>query len=70
MNHRPTPDQLIVGPVKIGYVTDIRDAEGNHVCDIRGWGRIQYFEDAEVLQDKMAQFIVDAINEKLAKERI
>lgn len=68
--YRPTPEHLIVGPVRVGYVTDIIDAESNKVCDIRGWGRLQYFKDGEKLQDKIAQFVVDAINEKLAKEQI
>lgn len=68
--YRPTPEHLIVGPVRIGYTTDVIDAEDNKVCDIRGWGRLQYFENGEGLQDKIAQYVVDAINEKLAKDPI
>lgn len=70
INYRPTPSQLIVGPVKIGYTTDVRDANGDAICDIRGWGRLQYYKNGDKLQDKIAQYIVDAINEKLAKDPI
>jgi hypothetical protein len=65
---RETPKNLIEAPVKIGYLTDLYDSEGNHICDIRNWGRLQYFDRGEELQDKMAKFIVDAINEKLERE--
>lgn len=61
---RPRPKQLIAGPVKATYQM-IHDAEGNHICDIRGWGRLQYFESGDLLQDKITQFVVDAINERL-----
>lgn len=66
---RPTPDRLIIGPVKV-VCGMVHDAEGNHILDIRGWGRIQYYENAEGIQDKIAQWVVDAINEKLDKQPI
>lgn len=68
--YRPTPSRLIVGPVKVGYLTDIRDAQGNHVADIRGWGRISYYEGAEEIQNRIAKFVADAINEKLERDPI
>ena len=68
MEYRKTPKNLIEAPVKIGFQTDIRDANGDYVCDIRGWGRLQYYERGDELQDKMAKFVEDAINEKLERE--
>lgn len=65
-SYRPTPDKLIIGPVK-ATCEMIYDSQGNHICDIRGWGRLQYFKDGDKLQDKITQFVVDAINEKLDK---
>lgn len=41
------------------------------VCDIRGWGALQHefdtMEEAEKFQDKVGQFIAQAINEKLQR---
>ncbi len=68
-DYRPTPKRLIVGPVK-AICGMMHDAEGNHICDIRGWGRIQYYENAEAIQDKMADWIAEAINEKLERDPI
>ena len=56
-----------------------KDGEGDHIADmpqiidVRGWGRLQnlfenYSEAAE-FQDKVGQFIVDAINEKLETQK-
>lgn len=68
MEYRKTPKNLIKGKVKAHMAGDIWDEDGFHVCDIRGWGQLQYFERGDELQDKMAQFVADAINEKLARE--
>lgn len=67
--YRPTPAKLIVGPVRARYA-NIYDAEGQHICDIRGWGRIQYFKNPEETQDKIADWVAAAINEKLEKDPI
>lgn len=41
------------------------------LCDIRGWGAIQYMfkthEDGMRFQDTIGQFIADAINEKIER---
>lgn len=37
----------------------IRDSKGMMVCDVKGWGRIQFMEKSEERQD--------AIGEKIAK---
>lgn len=66
---RPTPERLIVGPVT-EYCQKVTDAEGNMLVDIRGWGRLQYFKDGDKLQDKIAKWVVDAINEKLERDPI
>lgn len=67
--YRPTPEKLIVGPVK--HVCGmIHDKEGNHIVDIRGWGRLQYMKDGEILQDKIGDWVAQAINEKLSKDPI
>ena len=61
---------LIKTPVKYEPMGQaIFDADFNRVCDVRGWGRISYMEDPEEKQDSMGQFIADAINEKLERER-
>lgn len=42
-----------------------------HLCDIRGWGRINklfgFHSKAIAFQDSVGQFIADAINEKLQR---
>ena len=47
----------------VGYIYDSNMVV---VAQIRGWGHFQYLPNAEKLQDEFAQFIVDAMNEKLA----
>jgi hypothetical protein len=54
---------------------------GSHqlIADLRGWGAIQNLfmlnggridmEKAEAFQDNLGQWIIDAINEKLEKEK-
>ncbi len=55
-------------PVKYDYDSQmILDADNKHICDIRGWGWIQYNDDPEDLQDKMGEFIAEAINEKVLR---
>lgn len=62
--YRPTPDRLIVGPVTHLYGM-IHDAEGNHICDVRGYGRLQYMKDGEDLQDGIGEWLAAAINARL-----
>lgn len=57
------------------FGTMIFAKEGNDIqmlADVRGWGRIQHMfkteQEAENFQDKVGQFIVDAINEKIERE--
>lgn len=57
------------------------EEDGNHqkIVDLRGWGRIQYLfklpngeletETAAKFQDELGQWIVDALMEKLEREK-
>lgn len=69
MSYRPTPKRLIVGPVKATYA-GVWDAEGHHILDMRGWGRLQYFENGDQIQDRLAEYVAAAINEKLERDPI
>lgn len=42
----------------------IWDADSHMVAQVRGWGRLQYKEGAEDIQDGVGQMLVDAFNEK------
>ncbi len=44
----------------------IYDANMVVVAQMRGWGHFQYLPNGEKLQDDFAQFIVNAMNEKLS----
>ncbi len=37
-------------------------------AQVRGWGQLQYQKDGAKLQDEHLQFMVDALNEKAARE--
>ena len=55
--------EVIDFPVRYDdYGQQIWDSNNHLICDIRGWGRIQYMKDAEKIQDSVGQFICDAIN--------
>lgn len=55
----------------IAQVEDIE--EGNAVVSIRGWGVIQNLKDLpcspEKFQDYLGEFIAEAINEKMEREK-
>lgn len=59
----------------VEMLAQVDDLEPDHdpVLSIRGWGAIQHLKDepgyAERFQDTMGQWIADAINEKLERER-
>ena len=44
----------------------IFDNKNNLVCDMRGWGRIQYMDIPEERQDNLGRMIALAINEYLS----
>ena len=51
-----------------------KDEKGNiqKVADVRGWGAIQNLfkthKEAEIFQDEVGKFIVEAINEKIKRD--
>ena len=47
-----------------------RRSDNQLICDVRGWGAIQYLEvpDNRAFLDEMGCFICDAINEKLLRD--
>ncbi len=59
----------------IEMIAQVDDLEPDHdpVLSIRGWGAIQHLKAeqgyAERFQDTMGQWIAEAINEKLQRER-
>lgn len=44
------------------YAQMIMDDKGKHVLDIRGWGYLQKFEDAEDIQDSMGKLVTKLLN--------
>lgn len=50
---------------KGGYVFNASDFM---FAEVRGWGQLQYGPDAEKIQDANLQFMVDSLNEKLARD--
>ena len=42
---------------------------GFHFADVRGWGALKYEADAEKIQDANLQFMLDALNEKVARDQ-
>ena len=49
------------------YGQSILDQDNNKVLDIRGWGHIQYLEDAENIQDNIGEYICNLINKGVMK---
>lgn len=48
----------------------IWDSKGMMVCDIRGWGRIQYMEKSEERQDAIGEKVAKLLNEYGAETSI
>lgn len=45
------------------YGQQIFDAENNLVCEIRGWGRIQYMSEPQKRQDTIGKWITGIMNQ-------
>lgn len=43
----------------------IVDSEGNPALDIRGWGKFQYAEGGDKLQDAFGEYVADLINKDI-----
>jgi len=49
-----------------GYILDGKE---QMIGEVRGWGMLQYFPNAEALQDALGRFMADAINHEWEKYR-
>lgn len=61
-------DQLVLETIKFPVRYDNRkqsvmDSKDMMVCDIRGWGRIQYMGKSEERQDAIGERIANLLNE-------
>ena len=59
--------------IKAPFVADfdggiVFTADGFHFADVRGWGALQYEKDGAKTQDEHLQYMVDALNEKYARD--
>jgi len=58
-----------------GYIFDAKgrmvadNGEQDIVARIRGWGRISYLDNAEALQDEVAEIVAEALTEFWTKHR-
>ena len=56
--------ETIAFPVRYDkHQQTIRDSRGMMVCDIRGWGKIQYMNKAVERQDAIGEKIASLLNE-------
>lgn len=60
--------RLVKETVKFPVIYDalsqtIKDTKGMMVCDIRGWGRIQFMEKSEERQDAIGEVVAKLLNE-------
>lgn len=46
----------------------ILDADGNHLLDVRGWGRLQYLPNGRYIQDAIGVFVAQSLNQAVALE--
>jgi len=61
--------RYIKAPFKADHLGGIVwSADQFHFADVRGWGQLSYKEDGEKVQDFHLQFMVDALNEKVARD--
>tara|TARA_R110000772_G_scaffold147627_1_gene258077 strand:- start:146 stop:505 length:360 start_codon:yes stop_codon:yes gene_type:complete len=66
-----TIEEIIIGKVQTpkNGCGEILDEKNNHIADARGWGRFQDENDGDKKHDFLANFLVDAINEKLDRKQ-
>lgn len=66
-------EQALKFPLKVSS-NWVADANGNHILDVRGWGRLQYHEDGEYaatkLQDAIGRWVVDTLNAEAQRQGI
>ena len=56
-------------PVKYDGEGYIRDADFENVCEVRGWGRIQYMERPVERQNAIGELLAALLNEENLKAR-
>ncbi len=63
-------DKYIKGPFKADFHGGIVWGGPNnfHFADVRGWSELGYKGDGAKIQDANLQFMVDALNEKVARD--
>lgn len=66
----PINKTYIRGPFKADFLGGIvwGSPDNFHFADVRGWGQLGYKGDGEKIQDANLQFMVDALNEKVARD--
>lgn len=66
----PINAKYIKGPFKADFLGGyIFGSPDNFMFgEVRGWGKLSYEKDAEKIQDANLQFMVDALNEKVARD--
>ena len=47
------------------YGQSILNSENHKVLDVRGWGFIQYLDNAEELQDDFGRLVASLLNDKV-----
>ncbi|WBL26811.1 hypothetical protein [Zunongwangia sp. HGR-M22] len=47
----------------------IKDANGLFVCDVRGWGKIQFMDKAEERHDAIGSIIAELLNDFKTSEQ-
>ncbi len=66
----PINAKYIQGPFRAnqagGYILGPEDFV---FAQVRGWGALQYVKDGSAIQDANLQFMADALNEKVARDR-
>lgn len=63
-DHKIRGENVITFPLKHAAAGGIWDANGCHILDIRGWGRLQYdTENGSQLHDAIAEWVVKTLNE-------
>lgn len=67
---KPINADYIKGPFRADFNGGYIFGPDNFMfAQVRGWGQLQYKDNAEAIQDANLQFMVDALNEKVAREK-
>lgn len=67
-DHKIRGEAVIKFPLKHGAAGVIHDANGSHILDIRGWGRLQYDPNGSHFHDAIAEWVVRTLNESYERD--